>query len=72
MQLKITYCVPCGYLKRVESLKSDLEKTVKGLNVSLEKGSRGIFDVHADDELIFSKQRESRFLDADELIKLLK
>ena len=72
MEMKIVYCLPCGFITRAEWLKKDLEKNVKGVKVSLEGGERGIFDVYADKRLIFSKYKEGRFPDPDEIMKMVK
>jgi selenoprotein W-related protein len=39
--------------------------------VSLKQGSGGVFDVHADGKLIFSKHQEGRFPDEDEILSEL-
>ncbi|MEK6909890.1 MAG: Rdx family protein [Candidatus Aenigmatarchaeota archaeon] len=72
MEMKIVYCLPCGFITRAEWLKKDLEKNVKGVKVSLEGGEKGIFDVYADKRLIFSKYKEGRFPDPDEIMKMVK
>lgn len=46
-------------------------KKAKGLDVELEKGSGGIFDVYQDDKLLFSKHAEHRFPEADEILSEL-
>jgi len=43
-----------------------------GIEVELIKGSNGVFDVVADDNLIFSKHEVGRFPDEEEVINLLK
>lgn len=72
MEIKIVYCVPCGYIKRAEWLKKDLEKNVKDVKVILEGGDKGILDVYVDKKLIFSKYEEGRFPESDEIIKMVK
>ena len=43
-------------------------KKAKGLDVELVKGSGGIFDVHQDGRLVFSKHETHRFPEIDELL----
>ncbi len=43
-------------------------KKATGIDATLEKGSGGIFDVYRDDALVFSKHREHRFPEADEIL----
>lgn len=72
MEMKIIYCVPCGYITRAKWLKEDLEKKVKNVKVALEGGEKGIFDVYVDKKLIFSKHNEGRFPETDEILKMVK
>ena len=72
MEMKIVYCVPCGYITRANWLKKDLEKNVKNVKISLEPGDKGIFDVYGDKKLIFSKYKEGRFPESDEIVKMVK
>jgi len=43
-----------------------------GIEAELIKGRNGVFDVVADDKLIFSKHQVGRFPDDEEVIKLLR
>ena len=72
MEMKIVYCVPCGHITRAEWLKRDLEKNIKGVKVSLQDGDKGIFDVYVDKKLIFSKHKEGRFPESNEIIEMVK
>jgi selT/selW/selH-like putative selenoprotein len=47
-------------------------KETFGIEVELIRGDRGIFDVEADDELIFSKHVEDRFPTDAEVIERLR
>jgi selT/selW/selH-like putative selenoprotein len=44
---------------------------VAGIKPELIEGRNGVFDVVADDKLIFSKHQVGRFPDDEEVIKLL-
>jgi len=43
-------------------------KKAKGLDCQLVKGSNGIFDVYQGEALLFSKDVEHRFPEADEIL----
>ncbi len=45
--------------------------TSKGFPASPVEGAKSQFDVIADGELVFSKQREGRFPEEDEVVELL-
>lgn len=66
MKIDIKYCVPCGHLPRAQGLKSRIEKET-GAEVTLTGGDKGVFDVTVDDKLIFSKHKEGRFPEWDEI-----
>ena len=51
-------------------MAAEIQKT-KGQQVELVKGSGGIFDVYADEKLVFSKHQEHRFPEPDEVISEL-
>ena len=72
MKVKIVYCLPCGYITRADWLKKDLEKNIKNMKITLEGGDKGIFDVYADKKLIFSKHKEGRFPESNEIIEMVK
>ena len=46
-------------------------KKQKGLDVTLVKGSGGVFDVFRDEELLFSKHETGRFPEAPEIVASL-
>ena len=43
----------------------------RGLDASVVEGKQSQYDVLADGELVFSKQREGRFPEEDEILALL-
>jgi predicted Rdx family selenoprotein len=43
----------------------------KGISASIAEGAKSQFDVLADGALVFSKQREGRFPEEDEVLALL-
>jgi len=60
MQVKIVYCAPCGYLPQATALASEI-KNKYGVDADLVPGVKGIFDVHVDGKLVFSRYEEKRF-----------
>jgi selenoprotein W-related protein len=46
-------------------------REVTDANVRLTPGSRGVFDVRCDGELVFSKFQQGRFPDVGEIIQLI-
>ena len=70
MRILITYCVPWNYLPQATSLAARIKKEF-GIESKLIKGKNGVFDVVADENLIFSKHEVGRFPDEEEVIKLL-
>ena len=47
-------------------------KKARGLEVQLVKGGNGIFDVHQDERMVFSKYESHRFPELDEVLAGLK
>jgi predicted Rdx family selenoprotein len=45
--------------------------TQEGFEADAREGAKSQFDVLADDRLIFSKEREGRFPEADEIVSAL-
>ena len=43
-----------------------------GISASISEGANSQFDVIADGELVFSKQREGRFPEEDEILAVLR
>ena len=69
VKVKIVYCRPCGYLDRALDLARDVLSYFEGVNVELEQGKNGIFDVYINDELVFSRYKEKRFPLNEEILK---
>lgn len=71
MNIEIEYCVPCGYLDRA----ADAQKTILSTfgnqleTVSLKTGTKGVFAVRADGDVIFSKPDEFRIEEIIDIIK---
>lgn len=68
VSVTIVYCEHCNYLPRARQLMKGLKDAFKdNVEVSLESGSTGIFDVYVGEELVFSKYKELRFPSQDEI-----
>lgn len=67
--VKIVYCRPCGYLDRALNLARDILAYFEDVQVTLEQGKNGIFDVYLDENLIFSRYKEKRFPEHNEILK---
>jgi len=76
-QVRIVYCVPCGFLPRAIQLASDLlnrygTKYVKELWVTLDWGDVVLFDFYVDGKLVFSSKAEGgRFPTVEDIAKHL-
>lgn len=68
-QIKIKYCVPCGYLPTAQKFQEVLEE--KSAEVELIEGDRGVFNVWINGKLIFSKHQEGRFPEISEIVEKL-
>jgi selenoprotein W-related protein len=64
--VSITYCKPCGYLKRAEDVAAEL-KTKLGVDATLVPGKGGIFEVQVDGKVVAKKKLLS-FPDATEIV----
>ena len=65
--VSITYCKPCGYLKRAEDVSAELKQKL-GVEATLIPGKGGIFEVQVDGKVVAKKKLFS-FPDAAEIVK---
>ncbi len=65
--LSITYCVPCGYLKRATDAAEAIKKEL-GISVELIPGKGGIFQVKKDEEIVLKKSAY-HFPNTEEIVK---
>ena len=65
--VSITYCKPCGYLKRAEDVSAELKRQL-GVDATLIPGKGGIFEVQVDGKVVAKKKLFS-FPDATEIVK---
>jgi selenoprotein W-related protein len=64
--VSITYCKPCGYLRRAEDAAAELQKQL-GIAATLVPGKGGIFEVQVDGNVV-AKKRLWHFPDAKEIV----
>jgi selenoprotein W-related protein len=65
-EVSITYCKPCGYLRRAEDAAAELQKQL-GIAATLVPGKGGIFQVEVDGKVV-ARKRLWHFPDAKEIV----
>jgi selT/selW/selH-like putative selenoprotein len=74
-RIRIEYCVPCGAKPKpyatalVDRLFDEHEQDVAAIDIVM--GSKGIFDVHVDDQLVLTKSMLGRYPDPDDVVPLI-
>jgi len=71
MNVEITYCVMWNYKPEAARLADELKQNLD-ITPKLTEGSKGIFDVKKDGELVYSKHETGRFPNEGEVTKILK
>jgi selenoprotein W-related protein len=71
MQVEIHYCGAWNYKPTAAGLAAELEKEF-GATVDYIVGSGGIYNVTVDGKLIFSKHKEERFPEPNEILGILR
>lgn len=66
--VEIEYCVPCGMLERAQSVQTAIleEYGLELDEVALVTGDGGVFEVRADDELLFDADDDE--FDVDQIV----
>jgi selT/selW/selH-like putative selenoprotein len=72
IDIKIVYCRPCKFLDRALNLAKEILSYYEDARVTLEQGSRGIFDVYINGNLKFSRYQLGRFPEPQEVIEEIK
>jgi selenoprotein W-related protein len=74
--IRITYCTRCSWLFRATWVAQELLTTfvdeLRGGGVTLEPGTGGIFEVHADDVRVWSRAEDGGFPDIVALKRLVR
>ncbi|WFP49708.1 SelT/SelW/SelH family protein [Methylomonas sp. EFPC3] len=73
-RVEIRYCTQCRWLLRAAWMAQELLTTFDSeLNeLALQPGTGGIFEVHADGALVWSRKAEGRFPEITELKQLVR
>jgi selenoprotein W-related protein len=73
-KVEIEYCTQCRWLLRAAWMMQELLTTFDQelTEVTLRPGTGGVFDVHANDVLIWSRKAEGRFPEITELKQLVR
>lgn len=72
--IEITYCTQCRWLLRAAWMAQELLTTFEQdvTRVSLKPGTKGIFDITLNGELIYSRKTEGRFPESKEVKQLVR
>ena len=71
MKITIKYCGMWGYRGKAQGVGDEILDKYPDVEVILEVGSAGQFDVFLEDVLIFSKDKTDRFPVSGEIISLM-
>ena len=70
MDISIEYCMQWNYEPRALSLRDELSNKF-GINSKLIESGGGVFEIKANDHLIFSKKQLGRFPNQGEVVKFI-
>ena len=73
-RIEITYCTQCRWLLRAAWMAQELLTTFDQeiSELTLKPGTGGIFEVRANDELVWSRKAEGKFPEITELKQLVR
>jgi selenoprotein W-related protein len=73
-RVEITFCMQCRWLLRAAWMAQELVSTFADElgEVALVPGAGGVFEIRADDELVWSRQEQGRFPEITELKQLVR
>jgi selenoprotein W-related protein len=68
-RIAIHYCTQCRWMLRAAWMQQELLTTFQDelTEVALRPGTGGVFDIHLNGELVWSRKQEGRFPDIKEL-----
>lgn len=72
MKIEIIYCGMWNYEPQASRLEEEIKSVYSDAQVTLVRGSGGVFEVSLDEELIFSKKELDRFPNDGEILNLIK
>ena len=72
--IRITYCTQCNWMLRAAWMAQELLSTFVAEvgEVALRPGTGGIFEIHVNDQLLWSRAAQGRFPDIKELKQLVR
>jgi selenoprotein W-related protein len=72
--VEITYCTQCHWLLRAAWMAQELLTTFEQelTSVALKPGTGGVFDIHLNGELLYSRKAQGRFPEAKEVKQLVR
>jgi selenoprotein W-related protein len=72
--IRITYCTQCNWMLRSAWMAQELLSTFVAEvgEVALRPGTGGIFEIHVNDQLLWSRAEQGRFPDIKELKQLVR
>jgi selenoprotein W-related protein len=72
--VEITYCTQCHWLLRAAWLAQELLTTFEQelTSVALKPGTGGVFDIHLNGALLYSRKAQGRFPEAKEVKQLVR
>lgn len=73
-RIEIKYCTQCRWLLRAAWMGQELLSTFEGeiTELALKPGTDGIFEVRANDALVWSRKERGRFPEISELKRLVR
>lgn len=73
-RVEITYCTQCRWMLRAAWLAQELLTTFEDdlYSVALRPGTGGIFEIHLNQQLIFSRKQAGRFPESKEVKQLIR
>ena len=71
MEIQINYCSVWNYEPRAVGLAEKIRDEL-GITAQVIPGSKGVYDIVVDGNIIYSKHQTKQFPDNDEIIKLIK
>lgn len=74
LHVSIEYCVPCDYSEYALTVARELVKNYQHVinELTFKMGSKGVFTVKADDEVLFSKKDLGRHPEPGEVLQSFK
>ncbi len=72
--VEIVYCTQCNWLLRAGWMAQELLTTfaLEITDLTLKPGTGGVFEVHVNGELVWSRKKEGRFPEITELKRLVR